>query len=328
MKNWKMAVSVGVIAAGLLAGCGTAGNNTTGGNTTGGNATGNTAGGTTGNSQYTIGFAVSTTNNPFFVSMENGVKQEASKLGVKVIVDNGNNDPSTQLNQVQDLIQQKVSAILLNPTDSQSLSSAVKAANAANIPVITLDRSVTSGTVATFIASDSVKAGKMAADELIKALNGKGQVAELQGTMGTSAESDREKGFDQEIATATGITVVAKQTANFDRSTALNVMQNILQAHPNIKGVFAQNDEMALGALKAIQQAGKKNIAIVGIDGEQEAVNDVNQGLLYADIAQQPAQEGALGVQNAVALLNGKQVPATISSPLQLVEKGSSFKGF
>lgn len=329
MKQWKVAVTVGVIAAGLLAGCGTSTNNAAGGsngtsNGTSSNATGNAGG----NASMTIGFAVSTTNNPFFVAMENGVKSEAAKQGVKVIIDDGNNDPAKQLNQVQDLIQQKVSAIILNPADSQALSSAVQAANAANIPVITLDRSVDSGNVACFIASNSVQAGKMAADELIKALGGKGQVVELQGILGTSAERDREKGFDQEIATAKGITVVAKQTAKFDRSTALNVMQNILQAHPNVNGVFAQNDEMALGALKAIQQAGKKGIAIVGIDGEQEAVNDVQKGLMYADIAQQPTQEGVLGVDNAIKLVKGETVPSTVNSPLQLVEKGTNFQGF
>jgi len=325
MNNWKMIVAVGTIAAGLITACGSAPtNNSAATNSSGANATGGTA--TTSN--YTIGFAVSTTNNPFFLAMENGVKQEAQKLGIKVIVDNGNNDPSTQLNQVQDLIQQKVNAIILNPADSQALSSAVQAANQANIPVITLDRSVSSGKVSCFIASDSVAAGKMAADELIKAMNGKGKVVELQGILGTSAERDRETGFDQEIATASGIQVVARQTAKFDRSTALNVMQNILQAHPDVTGVFAQNDEMALGALKAIQQAGKKNIAIVGIDGEQEAVQDVQKGLLYADIAQQPTQEGVLGVDNALKLIKGESVDATVSSPLQLVEKGTSFNGF
>ncbi|HET9110256.1 MAG TPA: substrate-binding domain-containing protein, partial [Ktedonobacterales bacterium] len=127
---------------------------------------------------------------------------------------------------------------------------------------------------------------------------------------------------------ASGITVVARQTANFDRSTALNVTQNLLQAHPNVKGVFAQNDEMALGALKAIQQAGKSGVAIVGIDGEQEVVNDIQQGLIYADIAQQPTQEGVLGVQSAVKLAKGESVAATVDSPLQLVVKGTSFTGF
>lgn len=331
MKNWKTLAAVGVISAGLLAGCGTTTSTNTSNTSNAGtssNSASNTSGGTSASGSYTIGFAVSTTNNPFFVAMENGVKSEAQKLGIKVIVDDGNNDPSTQLNQVQDLIQQKVNVILLNPTDSQALSSAVAAANQANIPVITLDRSVNSGTIASFIASDSVQAGKMAADELIKALNGKGNVVELQGIMGASAEIDREKGFDQEIATAPGIKVVARQTAKFDRSTALNVMQNILQAHPDVNGVFAQNDEMALGALKAIQQSSKSNVAIVGIDGEEEAVQDVQKGLLYADIAQQPTQEGVLGVDNAMKLIKGQQVDSTVSSPLQLVEKGSTFQGF
>ncbi|WEG13326.1 D-ribose ABC transporter substrate-binding protein [Pullulanibacillus sp. KACC 23026] len=279
-------------------------------------------------SQKTVGLAVSTLNNPFFVSMRDGAKSEADKKGIHLIVDNANNDQSTQLNQVQDLIQQKVGAILLNPVDSQGLAQAVKMANQANIPVITLDRSVSSGKVTTFIASDSVKAGKMAADQIIKALNGKGKVVELQGEIGASSERDREKGFDNEIKTASGIQVVSKQSADFDRSKALNVMENILQAHPDVNAVFAQNDEMALGALKAIQQSNKKNVKIVGIDGEGEAIKNVNNGSMYADIAQQPSVEGQLGVDKALDLFNGKKLDSTVPVPLKLVTKGSSFKGF
>ncbi|HZU77184.1 MAG TPA: substrate-binding domain-containing protein [Dehalococcoidia bacterium] len=315
MKALRFGGAAAALLAVLVAGCASPTNGGSGGSSGSG-------------SKYTIGFAVSTLNNPFFVAMVNGVKSEAAKEGVSVTIDNGNNDPATQLNQMQDLIQKKVNAILLNPTDSQSLSSAVALANNAHIPVITLDRSVTSGQVATFIASDNIQAGKMAADEIIKALNGQGQVVDLQGIIGSSAEADREKGFTQEIGTASGITVVARQSANFDRSTALNVMQNILQAHPDVKGVFAQNDEMALGALKAIQQAGKSGIAIVGIDGEQEVVNDVQAGTIYADIAQQPTQEGVLGVQYAVKVIQGQSIPSSIPSPLQLVTKGTNFTGF
>ncbi|GMA59262.1 ribose-binding protein [Alicyclobacillus sacchari] len=320
MKKWYATLVAGAISMGAVAGCGTSPASQSNAQAAlGGSASAKT---------IKIGFAVSTLNNPFFVAMSNGVQQEAKKLGVQVTVLNGNNDPATQLNQVEDLIQQHVSAIILNPADSQSLSTAVEQANRAHIPVVTLDRSVTKGNVACFIASNSVEAGKMAADELIKALGGKGQVVELQGVIGTSAEADREKGFDQEIAKASGIKVVARQTASFDRSQALNVMQNILQAHPNIQGVFAQNDEMALGALKAIQAAGKKHIKIVGIDGEKEAVADVHQGLMYADIAQQPTQEGMLGVEYAVKLAKGETVPKQVNSPLHLVEKNTAFTGF
>ncbi|UOF88651.1 D-ribose ABC transporter substrate-binding protein [Fodinisporobacter ferrooxydans] len=310
----------GILSAGLLAGCGSQQNSST--------QTAKDTSTQTSKSGKTIGFVVSTLNNPFFVAMRDGAQAEATKLGVKLLVEDGNNDPSSQLNQIQNLIQQKVDAIILNPASSQALSSAVQMANQAKIPVITLDRSVDSGKVATFIASDNIKAGKMAADQLIQALKGKGSVVELQGVIGTSAERDREKGFDEEIATASGIKVVAKQPADFDRTKALNVMQNILQANPNIKGVFAQNDEMALGSLKAIQAANKKGIAIVGIDGEKEAINNVQNGSMLADIAQQPSQEGALGVDNALKVIEGKSVPSTIASPLQLVVKGTQFSGF
>jgi ribose transport system substrate-binding protein len=315
MKKFKIVsglVLAGVLA-GTLAGCGT------------NNANSST---TSTNNGKTIGFAVSTLNNPFFVAMKNGVEKEANKEGLKVVVQNGNNDSATQLNQVQNLIQQKVSVIILNPTDSKSLSSAVKMANDANIPVITLDRSVDSGKVATFIASNNIDAGKEAAKQIATALKSGGEVVELQGIIGTSAERDRESGFDTEIAKSENIKIVAKQAADFDRSKAMNVVQNILQAHPNVKAIFAQNDEMALGALKAVQEAGKSGIAIVGIDGEQEAIDDVNQGKLYADIAQQPEQEGVLGVQNAAKLIKGQTTTPQVDSPLQTVNKGSQFKGF
>lgn len=315
-KSIGKAVVIGLLGTSLLAGCGTQSGNTS------------SSSSSSSSTKHTIGFAVSTLNNPFFVAMRDGAQKEANSKNVNLIVDDGNNDAAQQLSQVQDLIQQKVDAILLNPVSSQSLSSAVQLANNANIPVITLDRSVDSGKVATFIASDSVLAGKMAADQLIKALNGNGKVVELQGQIGTSAERDREQGFDNEIATAKGIQIVAKQPANFDRSTALNVMQNILQSQPDVQGIFAQNDEMALGALKAVQSANKTGVAIVGIDGEKEAITDVQNGTMYADIAQQPSQEGALGVDNSLKLINKETVPATISSPLQLVNKGTNFAGF
>lgn len=318
MKKSFALSMVGVLAMSLLAtGCGTA--------TTG--SSNNTQTPAT-SSNKTIGFAVSTLSNPFFVTMKNGVEAKAKELGLNVVVDNANNDASKQLNQVQDLIQQKVGAIILNPTDSKALSSAVKMANDANIPVITLDRSVDEGKVAAFITSNNVEAGKLAADQLIKALNGHGKVVELQGIPGTSAARDRQKGFENELKTAPGIQIVASQPADFDRTKALNVMQNILQAHPDINAVFAHNDEMALGALKAIQAAGKTSVFIVGIDGEQEAITDVNQGKFYADIAQQPEKEGEMGVDYANQILSGKQVQGHVDSPLEVVTKGSNFKGF
>jgi ribose transport system substrate-binding protein len=314
-KSIVKAVTIGLLGTSLLVGCSSQSGKSS-------SSSSNSS------SKHTIGFAVSTLNNPFFVAMRDGAQKEADSKGVNLIVNDGNNDAAKQLSQIQDLIQQKVEAIILNPVSSQSLTSAVQMANKANIPVITLDRSVDGGKIATFIASDNVAAGKMAADQLIKALNGNGKVVELQGVIGTSAERDREQGFDKEIATAKGIQIVAKQPADFDRSKALNVMQNILQSQPDVKGIFAQNDEMALGALKAVQASNKKDIAIIGIDGEKEAISNVQNGTMYADIAQQPAQEGVLGVDNSLKLINKETVKASIPSPLQLVNKGTDFAGF
>jgi ribose transport system substrate-binding protein len=314
-KGIVKAVAIGLLGTSLLVGCSSQSGKSS-------------SSSSNGNAKHTIGFAVSTLNNPFFVAMRDGAQKEADTKGVNLIVNDGSNDAAKQLSQIQDLIQQKVEAIILNPVSSQSLTSAVQMANKANIPVITLDRSVDGGKIATFIASDNVAAGKMAADQLIKALNGNGKVVELQGVIGTSAERDREQGFDKEIATAKGIQIVAKQPANFDRSKALNVMQNILQSQPDVKGIFAQNDEMALGALKAVQASNKKDIAIIGIDGEKEAISNVQNGTMYADIAQQPAQEGVLGVDNSLKLINKETVKASIPSPLQLVNKGTDFAGF
>jgi ribose transport system substrate-binding protein len=314
-KSIVKAVAIGLLGTSLLVGCSSQSGKSS-------------SSSSNGSAKHTIGFAVSTLNNPFFVAMRDGAQKEADSKGVNLIVNDGNNDAAKQLSQIQDLIQQKVEAIILNPVSSQSLTSAVQMANKANIPVITLDRSVDGGKIATFIASDNVAAGKMAADQLIKALNGNGKVVELQGVIGTSAERDREQGFDKEIATAKGIQIVAKQPADFDRSKALNVMQNILQSQPDVKGIFAQNDEMALGALKAVQASNKKDISIIGIDGEKEAISNVQNGTMYADIAQQPAQEGVLGVDNSLKLINKETVKASIPSPLQLVNKGTDFAGF
>jgi ribose transport system substrate-binding protein len=308
-KSIVKAVAIGLLGTSLLVGCSSQSGKSS-------------SSSSNGSAKHAIGFAVSTLNNPFFVAMRDGAQKEADSKGVNLIVNDGNNDAAKQLSQIQDLIQQKVEAIILNPVSSQSLTSAVQMANKANIPVITLDRSVEGGKIATFIASDNVAAGKMAADQLIKAL------VELQGVIGTSAERDREQGFDKEIATAKGIQIVAKQPADFDRSKALNVMQNILQSQPDVKGIFAQNDEMALGALKAVQASNKKDISIIGIDGEKEAISNVQNGTMYADIAQQPAQEGVLGVDNSLKLINKETVKSSIPSPLQLVNKGTNFVGF
>jgi len=215
-------------------------------------------------SKVKVGLVISTLNNPFFVSLKDGAQAKATELGYTLIVLDSQNDPAKELSNVEDLVTQGVSAILINPADSDAVGNAIKVANKQKIPVITLDRGANSGEVVTHIASDNVAGGKMAGEYIVKLLGGKGNVVELEGLPGTSAARDRGKGFNEAL-NGTSIKVVARQAADFDRTKGLNVMEDILQGQSNIDAVFAHNDEMALGALKAIEASGR-DIKIVGFD--------------------------------------------------------------
>lgn len=263
-----------------------------------------------------IGLSISTLNNPFFVSLKDGVVKEAAKQGIKVIVVDAQNDSAKQSNDVDDLIQQGVNALLINPTDSASISTVVQSANNLGIPVITLDRSADKGDIKALVASDNIKGGKMAAQYIVDQLGKNAKVIELEGVPGASATRERGKGF-HEIADQQ-LKVIAKQAADFDRTKGLNVMENLLQGNPDVQAVFAHNDEMALGAIEAIQSSGK-NIPVIGFDGNKDALDSIKAGKLTATIAQQPELIGQLAVKAAKDVLQGKKVEKSIPAPLKLV---------
>ena len=271
----------------------------------------------------TIGLALSTQNNPFFVALKDGAQKEAAVDGYTLTVVDAQDDPAKQISSVEDLIQKKVSVILLNPTDSSALAGAVKEANNAHIPVITLDRSVDGGQVVTHIASDNVAGGDDAAKFLIKALDNKGNVIELQGVPGTSAARDRGEGFDDGIK-GSGLKIIAQQPANFDRAQGLSVTENLLQGHPDVQAIFAQNDEMALGAVRALDGAKRANVLVVGFDGTPDGIQAVKDGKIAAIVAQQPQLIGELGVKSAKSVIDGQTVEAKISVPLKLVTKDNA----
>ena len=265
-----------------------------------------------------VGVSISTLNNPFFVSLKDGIEKEAKEKGMKVTVVDAQDDTAKQISGIEDLILQKVDVLLVNPTDSAAISSAVKDANDAGIPVITIDRSSDEGDIETFIASDNVAGGEMAAEYLVKELGEKAKVVELEGVSGASATRERGKGFHN-IADKQ-LEVLTSQMAEFDRTKGLNVMENILQGNKDIQAVFAHNDEMALGAIEAIKAAGK-DIIVVGFDGNDDALKAVENGELKATIAQQPALIGEEAVNAAEKILKGDKVDDTISVPLKLVTK-------
>ncbi|MCG3470324.1 ribose ABC transporter substrate-binding protein RbsB [Xenorhabdus bovienii] len=267
-----------------------------------------------------IALVISTLNNPFFVTMKDSAQKEADKLGYDLIVLDSQDNPAKELANVQDLTVRGTKLMLINPTDSDAVGNAVIMANKANIPVITLDRTANKGNVVSHIASDNRLGGKMAGDFIAEKLGNNAKIIQLEGISGTSGARERSKGFSQ-AAKNHQFNMLASQPADFDRTKGLNVMQNLLTAHPSVQAVFAQNDEMALGALRALQTANKKDVLVVGFDGTDDGVKAVRSGKLSATIAQRPDQIGIIGVQTADKVLKGEKVDATIPVELELVIK-------
>ncbi|MEU1179342.1 substrate-binding domain-containing protein [Streptomyces sp. NPDC005820] len=268
-----------------------------------------------------VGLALSTLNNPFFVQIQSGAKAEAKKLGVDLTVTDAQNDASQQANQLQNFTSSGYDSIIVNPVDSDAASNSVNAADKAKIPVIAVDRGVNKATVDALVASDNVAGGELAAKTVAEKLGGSGKIVILQGQAGTSAARERAAGFAKGLEAYPGIQVVAQQPADFDRTKGLDVMSNLLQAHPDVQGVIAANDEMALGAIKALGAKAGTSVQVVGFDGTPDGLKAVEQGTLYASVAQQPSQLGKIAVDNALRAVQGKKVEETVKVPVKVVTK-------
>ncbi len=265
-----------------------------------------------------LALSVSTLSNPFFVTLRDGAQQAADDAGATLQVSDAQNDASKQQNDIQNFVTQQFDAILVNPVDSEAVGPAIQAANQADIPVLALDRGASGGEIATLISSDNVQGGKMAGEEMIE-LVGSGNVAQLEGIPGTSAARDRGEGFQQAIDGQSDVELVASQPAGFDRNQGLNVTQNLLQANPNVKGIFAQNDEMALGAVQALGDRAGSEVKIVGFDAVDDALQAIQDGNMNATVAQQPDRIGQLGVDNAIKVINGESIEENIPVEVKLV---------
>ncbi len=265
-----------------------------------------------------IALVISTLNNPFFVTMKDSAQKEADKLGYDLVVLDSMDNPAKELANVQDLTVKGTRLMLINPTDSDAVGNAVLMANKAKIPVVTLDRVANKGEVVSHVASDNRLGGKMAGDYIAEKVGNDAKVIQLEGIAGTSASRERGEGFKQAVD-AHKLNILASQPADFDRTKGLNVMQNLLTANPSVQAVFAQNDEMALGALRALQTAGRTDVLVVGFDGTNDGIKAVNRGVLGATIAQRPDQIGIIGIQTADKILKGEKVDPTIPVELELV---------
>lgn len=276
-----------------------------------------------------VALVVKTLNNQFFIDMEAGARAAADSLGFELLVQAPERevDVERQMQIVENLIQRRVQVLVLVPNGSRELVPAVLKANAAGIPVLTVDTRLDAATVqaagaqvVSFIGSDNVDGGRIAGRFLAERLQGNGQIAVLEGIPGHETGDARLRGFREAIDAAPGIRVVASQTANWERDQAFNVTQNILQAHPNITALFACNDVMALGAVEAIAAAGRDgSIQVVGFDAQDDARAAITANRMAATIAQNPREMGRLAMLTAARVLAGETVPAEQPVPIALV---------
>lgn len=273
-----------------------------------------TDGGKAGNGS--IGFSVSTLNNPFFVTLSEGAREKADEEGAELIVVDAGDDAAKQTSDIEDLVSKNISVLIVNPVDSDAVAPAVKDAVSRGIKVISVDRVVNGVEVDCAIASDNVDGAKKATEYMVSLIGEGAKVAELEGTPGASATIDRGEGFH--LVADEQLDVVSKQTADFNRSEGMTVMENMLQASGEIQGVFAHNDEMALGAVEAI---GNREIVVVGFDATDDALNAIKEGKMAATVAQKPDLMGATAVETALKLVNGESVEKEIPVEVELITK-------
>lgn len=266
-----------------------------------------------------IGFAASTFTNPFFNDIKDGMESALADTGYTLVSLGADNDASKQAAQIEDLIAQEVDLIMINPVDSTTVGTKIAEANAAGIPVITVDRSADSGEVVAHVASDNVLGGKMAGEFLKTFFTEEFKVLEVLGQPGASAATDRSKGF-QEVF---GVDNIDQSiTANWSRAEGQTVTEAFLaaQGNPTKVLVFAANDEMALGAVQALlANASVTEYKVVGFDAIDDALNAVKAGEMEATVAQQPFEIGVKSAEAALEVLAGKTVEKNIPVELALV---------
>lgn len=262
----------------------------------------------------TIGVSLLTMQHQFYQDLRAGLEATAAEHGYELLIVSAEFDAARQANQIDEFLVQDVDAIVLCPADSRSVGASVLAANDAGVPVVTADIASASpiGEVASHIASDNVAGGREAARLLLEAIGGAGQVAVLSHPE-VSSVTDRVRGFREEMGNHPEVKIVAELSADGKRDKAVRVMEDLLQAQPDLDGVFAINDDSALGALAAVESSGRKGqVAIVGYDATEEARARINAGDIYADVIQHPRRIGELTIRTLHDLLRGEEVPAVV----------------
>ena len=269
--------------------------------------------------QYCIGVAICMTDEtPFFVSLVAGVEESAALLNVDVITMYADEDPAVQSEQIMEMADRGIDALLLNPV-SDSVVAAVEEISNRGIPVLTIDRKINCPRIVCHIASDNYSGGRMAGDYLAEALHRNGRIVEIMGTEGSSAAFERGQGFREAVNNHPDIQIVSAFCAEFSRDLAREKFLWLLREQSDINGVFAHNDDMILGAMEAARLADFDGILFVGFDAIDEAIIAVEKGELLATVAQRPTEMGRLGVETAIEYLSGSEIPDSIIVDLALI---------
>ena len=273
-----------------------------------------------------IAVAVADQKSLFYIAAVAGMRDEARKEGYDLRVASAADNSTQQINQVQNLLVQQPGALIFIPQDATAATAGVRAANGAGVPVIAMDEKPEGGNLklATYIATNSVKAARDLCTWMFAQIGDKGAIAILHGVLGATAELQRTQGCQDALKATPGIQVVAQQTANWDENQAYTVAQNILTAHPDLKGIFGESDAMAMGAAKAARHDDRKGLLIVGIDGFPTMLKAVKSGLTEATKAQRPDEMGEMAVRDAVQLMGNKNanIPPVQPMDAQLINKG------
>jgi ribose transport system substrate-binding protein len=287
-----------------------------------------------GGAKPTVALVLKTLNHPYFVDMRRGAQEAADRLGVTLQVQAAEReiDVEKQMQIVENLIQTGIQALAITPSGSREIVSALVKARDARVPIVVVDTRLDPKAAAdagvhaeTFVGSDNYEGGKLAGEYLVKATGGNAHVGILEGIPGHETGDSRLRGFRDAVKGTAGVTIVASQPANWERDQGFNVFQNMLQAHPEIDGVFACSDLMALGALEAISAAHRTgSIKVVGFDALDDAKKAIAEGTMAASVAQFPAEMGRVAIESAVKVIRGEKIADDIKVKLKLVTRDNA----
>lgn len=275
-----------------------------------------------GSRPITVGVSLLNLSSEFIVMLNRSMEEKAATLGVRLKVSDAQRSAERQVQQIESFVAQKVDVIVLNPCEVEASSPAVDRARAAGIPIVNVNSETRSAPDA-FVGSRDEESARLALEYIAKRLGGQGRVAMMHGFMGQAAQIKRDQGAREVLAKNPGLKLVAEQTAEWDRARAVSLMENWIQSHgTNLQAVFAQNDEMALGALVALEQAKLKDrVIVVGVDGIADALAAVKAGRLDATVLQDAQGQGSAAIEIAVKLARHEPVPKETQLPFKLVPR-------